>query len=135
MKRQKSDFTQIPNESFRNGMFRTLSVGAFSLYVYLKYLEYEYTTKESEIFFQCDKQLSELMNVSTKSIERWRQELIDAKLIECERKKFNDKSKTRITNYKILDCVSEKKQIKNHGFKERDFDFELLEKKLLQTDQ
>lgn len=108
-KYQTGNFLQINRAGFSNGKYANISVGAFAFYVWLKELEHCYTGGKNshDFFYQTDKQIAEKMNVSTKSIERYRKELIDAKLIKFSRRHWKyetgKRSEERIACYEIID--------------------------------
>lgn len=108
-KYQRGDFLQIPRDGFRSGAYSGLSVGALAMLLWLKELEHRFTySDDNKYFYQSDDNLADLMNVSERSIRRWRQELINAGLIEFDRLHFKDTksgklSAKRIACYKFND--------------------------------
>lgn len=101
----QSNFLQISRKHFENGTFTGLSIGALSLYIWLKELEHRYCSKGENSFFKTDSELSQLLNVSTKSIERYRKELVNAKLVNCERVHFYDSARNKYSEKRVL-CYS-----------------------------
>lgn len=81
-KYQGGDYIQFPRQGFRDGRYSELSIGAFSMLVWLKELEHQYCNSQNNSFFQTDEQLAEKMGISAKSIRRYRKELIAQGYIE-----------------------------------------------------
>ena len=107
MKYQTDDFIQIPRYIFRDINFLSLSAGAKGMYLILKELEHQYTNEDHSIFFHSDAAISKMLNVSDKTVRKYKKELVNAGLIEKIVSKIpnidGSKSEQSITCYKIID--------------------------------
>lgn len=107
-KYQAGSFLQIPRKTIQSESFKNLSPGAKALYLWLKELEHSFCGSKESVFFHTDKEISCEMNMSERSVERYRKELIDAKIIQFSRRHFvnestKKKSEKRIACYEFVD--------------------------------
>ena len=106
MKYQTDDFIQIPRYIFRDINFLNLSAGAKAMYLILKELEHQYTNENNSIFFKSDAAISKMLNVSDKTVRKYKKELVNAGLIVKIVSKIpnidGSKSEQSITCYRII---------------------------------
>ena len=106
MKYQTDDFIQIPRYIFRDINFLNLSAGAKGMYLILKELEHQYTNEDNSIFFKSDAAISKMLNVSDKTVRKYKKELVNAGLIVKIVSKIpnidGSKSEQSITCYRII---------------------------------